>query len=77
MPNPREFLWTFLVLSVGAFYITDYGDGVAAGNYVCRTDGQTFSLRLKENHTFHQVRLRNGVAVEADGTLSPLSARIF
>ena len=61
-------LWTFLVLSVRAFYITDYGDSVAVGNYVCRTDGQTFSLRLKENHTFHQVRTRNGVVAEADGT---------
>ena len=62
------FLCAFIVLSVGAFYITDYGDSVAAGNYVSRTNGQTFSLRLTENHMFHQVRIRNGVADRVDGT---------
>lgn len=51
-----------------AFFVTDYGDEVLTGNYVCRTEGQTYLLRINKDHTFRQAKIGTGVSVRSEGT---------
>ena len=61
-------LFVFVVLWFGYSWIADYGDRVASGTYAAVVDGQTSTLLLRPDHTFHQVRIANGMSAQADGT---------
>ncbi len=62
------FLFVVVILAVGAFYVTDYGDGVLTGTYASDANGQRVSLLIRQDDTFHQIRVINGVRDEFDGT---------
>jgi hypothetical protein len=61
-------LGVFVVLWFGYSWVADYGDGVASGTYVAAVDGETSTLILRSNHTFHQTRVSSGIPAQADGT---------
>jgi hypothetical protein len=47
----------FVVFWFGYAWIADYGDGVASGTYAAVVEGQTSTLLLRPDHTFHQIRV--------------------
>src|ERR1700677_4243567 len=58
-----------IVISFGwLFFALDYGDHVVVGTYVMASSGQTCTLTLRADHSFHQERTQMGKTLTADGS---------
>jgi len=61
----------FVVLAVFAVWFSfamDYGDHVVVGAYAMSNGGESCTLTLKADHSFHQERTYDGKTLVADGT---------
>jgi hypothetical protein len=61
-------LVVLLCLFAWAVVAMDYGDRVAVGTYSFKRDGESSTLTLSPDHTFHQILRRGSDERHADGT---------